>query len=79
MFDIDYQSFLKQHNLVYELPPRNKLDGFPLGNGHLGGMVYAPYLGEVEFDIVILAEMVDKIPILQSNTYFYDIFGYELF
>jgi len=51
MFDIDYQSFLKQHNLVYELPPRNKLDGFPLGNGHLGGMVYAPYLGEVEFDI----------------------------
>jgi len=28
---------------------------------------------------MILAEMVDKIPILQSNTYFYDIFGYELF
>ena len=28
---------------------------------------------------VILAEMVDKILILQSNTYFYDIFGYELF
>ena len=28
---------------------------------------------------VILAEMVDKIPILQSNTYFYDILGYELF
>jgi len=51
MFDIDYQSFLRQHNLVYELPPRNELDGFPLGNGHLGGMVYAPYLGEVEFDI----------------------------
>lgn len=50
-FDIDYQSFLAQHNLVYEFPPRYELDGFPLGNGHLGGMVYAPHPGEIEFDI----------------------------
>jgi len=51
MVDIDYQSFLGQHNLVYKSPPRNELDGFPVGNGHLGGMVYAPHPGEVEFDI----------------------------
>lgn len=51
MFEVDYRSFLAQHNLVYKIPPRYELDGFPLGNGHLGGMVYAPFPGEIEFDI----------------------------
>ena len=40
--------------------------------------ILVPPLLEIIFNVT-LAEMVDKIPILQSNTYFYDIFGYELF
>lgn len=30
------------HDLLYEIPPRNWEDGFPIGNGHFGGMVWQP-------------------------------------
>ncbi len=31
-----------QHDIIYEVPPRFWEDGFPLGNGHFGGMVWQP-------------------------------------
>ena len=33
---------VQQHDLVYEIPPRVWEDGFPIGNGHLGAMVWQP-------------------------------------
>ena len=33
---------VSQHDLIYEIPPRNWEDGFPIGNGHFGGMVWQP-------------------------------------
>ena len=36
------QSVVSQHDLVYKTPPRVWQDGFPIGNGHFGGMVWQP-------------------------------------
>jgi len=41
-FKVDLRSFLAQHDIVYEVPPRVWQDGFPIGNGQMGAMVYQP-------------------------------------
>lgn len=33
---------VSQHDLIYETPPRIWQDGFPIGNGQFGGMVWQP-------------------------------------
>ena len=38
----DSEAMVAQHDVVYEVPPRNWEDGFPIGNGHFGGMVWQP-------------------------------------
>jgi len=40
---IDWKSFLSQHDLIYEQAPKIWADGFPIGNGALGAVVYAPF------------------------------------
>ncbi len=34
--------FVSQHDIIYEVAPRYWEDGFPIGNGHFGGMVWQP-------------------------------------
>ena len=36
------EKLIGQHKLVYETAPRDWQDGFPIGNGHFGAMVYQP-------------------------------------
>ena len=41
-FKVDLKSFLAQHDIIYEVPPRIWQDGFPIGNGQMGSLVYQP-------------------------------------
>ncbi|MCK4417125.1 MAG: glycoside hydrolase N-terminal domain-containing protein [Candidatus Latescibacteria bacterium] len=41
-FKVDLKSFLAHHDIVYEVPPRIWQDGFPIGNGQMGALVYQP-------------------------------------
>ena len=36
------EPMVRQHDLIYRTPPRIWTDGFPIGNGHFGGMVWQP-------------------------------------
>ncbi|MFH0797140.1 MAG: hypothetical protein V2A65_08830 [Candidatus Omnitrophota bacterium] len=40
--NINWKSFISQHDLVYEEAPRVWQDGFALGNGDIGVLAYAP-------------------------------------
>ena len=40
VFNLDYPSFLAKHEVVYLSPPKEGYEGFPLGNGDLGAMVW---------------------------------------
>ncbi|MFH0797136.1 MAG: glycoside hydrolase N-terminal domain-containing protein [Candidatus Omnitrophota bacterium] len=42
MMKIDWNSLLEQHDLIYEEAPQIWQDGFPIGNGDMGALVYAP-------------------------------------
>lgn len=42
MDDRRLQRFVQQHDLIYHEAPRYWEDGFPVGNGHFGGMVWQP-------------------------------------
>ncbi|MBL4879819.1 MAG: hypothetical protein JKX82_00710 [Oleispira sp.] len=39
---IDQQAFLSQHDIVYLSPTEEGYEGFPIGNGDLGAMVWTP-------------------------------------
>jgi hypothetical protein len=41
-FKVDLKSFLTQHDIIYEVPPTIWQDGFPVGNGQMGALVYQP-------------------------------------
>ncbi len=38
--EIDFGSFLAQHDLLWDIPARQWLDGIPLANGHIGAMIW---------------------------------------
>lgn len=40
LFTVDYDSYLSKHDIVYKTPAYEGFEGFPLGNGDLGGMVW---------------------------------------
>jgi len=40
--DIDRESFLSQHDVVYQSPAKDGYEGFPIGNGDLGAMGWTP-------------------------------------
>jgi len=42
---------VSRHDVGHEVPPRTGEDGFPVGNGHVGGMVRQP---EVPSRIVVV-------------------------
>lgn len=42
-FKVDMKSFLSQHDLVYKSAPKIWQDGFPIGNGDIGALVYKPH------------------------------------
>ena len=48
-FKVDMKSFLSQHDLVYKSAPKIWQDGFPIGNGDIGALVYKP--GHLEWGI----------------------------
>ena len=39
---IDYAAFLSQHDIVYQAPATDGIDGLPVGNGDLGAMIWTP-------------------------------------
>ena len=41
LFKID-DNYLSQHDIVYLEPEFDSFNGFPLGNGDLGGMLWLP-------------------------------------
>ena len=38
---VDMESYLSKHDIVYKAPPREGWEGFPVGNGSYGGMYWA--------------------------------------
>jgi len=40
VFSVDYENYLDKHDIVYQSPAYEGWEGFPLGNGDLGGMVW---------------------------------------
>ena len=40
IFVVDYEAFLSKHDIVYLTPAYKGFEGFPIGNGDLGGMVW---------------------------------------
>jgi alpha-L-fucosidase 2 len=47
---VDYASYLSQHDIVYQVPPRLGEQGMPIGDGDLGAMLWCPD-GEVRLQI----------------------------
>lgn len=41
VFKVDHVSYLKKHDIVYLEPDYEGFNGFPIGNGDLGGMVWS--------------------------------------
>ncbi len=39
---VDYAAFLSQHDVVYQSPVADGIDGLPVGNGDLGAMIWTP-------------------------------------
>ena len=39
---VDYPAFLSQHDVVYQGPATEGIDGLPIGNGDLGAIVWTP-------------------------------------
>jgi alpha-L-fucosidase 2 len=39
-FEVDYATYLAKHDIVYKTPAYEGFEGFPLGNGDLGGMIW---------------------------------------
>ena len=39
---VDYTGFLSQHDVVYQAPATDGIDGLPVGNGDLAAMVWTP-------------------------------------
>ena len=44
-FQVDYPAYLSNHDIVYQSPPTEGYEGFPLGNGDLGAMVWCTKSG----------------------------------
>lgn len=44
-FQVDYPSYLSKHDVVYLSPMEDGFEGFPLGNGDMGGMVWTTEQG----------------------------------
>lgn len=40
--DVDYASYLSKHDIVYLSPALEGYEGFPIGNGDMGGMLWTP-------------------------------------
>jgi len=38
--DIDWPAFLAKHDMIWEASGQRWLDGLPLGNGHIGAMLW---------------------------------------
>ncbi|MFH1741291.1 MAG: glycoside hydrolase family 95-like protein [bacterium] len=49
-FDVDTASYVSRHDIVYLSPPTEGYEGFPIGNGDLGGMIWCGKAG-VEMQI----------------------------
>ncbi len=41
--NVDWKTFLSQHDLIYKRPGRIPQDGLPMGNGAMGVLAYAPF------------------------------------
>lgn len=44
-FPVDYPAYLSKHDVVYLSPPTEGYEGFPLGNGDIGAMVWTTKTG----------------------------------
>lgn len=44
-FEVDYPAYFSGHDIVYQSPPVEGWEGFPLGNGDLGGMIWCTPTG----------------------------------
>ncbi|HOM57040.1 MAG TPA: hypothetical protein PLG27_04745 [Candidatus Latescibacteria bacterium] len=42
LLQVDYASYLSQHDVVYETPPAIGCHGLPIGNGFSGALVWTP-------------------------------------
>lgn len=66
MDDDALRRFVSQHDIIYEVPPRFWEDGFPIGNGHFGGMVWQPDGIEIGLNKLDVwdrrVEQPDKVP-----------------
>src|SRR5262245_4335238 len=40
--DVDYSSYVSKHDIVYLSPAFEGYEGFPIGNGDMGGMLWTP-------------------------------------
>ena len=47
MISVDMKSYLSKHEIVYLAPPLQGWEGFPVGNGSFGGMLWAEKNGTV--------------------------------
>lgn len=47
MIRVDMESYLSKHEIVYQAPPLQGWEGFPVGNGSYGGMLWAQKEGLV--------------------------------
>jgi len=60
------EQFIARHNLIYETAPKVWQEGFPIGNGHFGALVYQPQ--DIQFAISKLdvwdrrADLPPKVP-----------------
>ncbi|MCL5099437.1 MAG: glycoside hydrolase N-terminal domain-containing protein [Candidatus Omnitrophica bacterium] len=45
LFQVDYPAYFSQHDIVYLSPPTEGYEGFPIGNGDLGAMVWCTKTG----------------------------------
>ena len=40
-FKVDREHYFTKHDMVYQTPAYEGFEGFPLGNGDLGGMIWS--------------------------------------
>jgi alpha-L-fucosidase 2 len=45
IFDIEYPEYFSQHDIVYKRPSYKGYEGFPIGNGDLGGLIWTTPTG----------------------------------
>ncbi|WP_299584565.1 hypothetical protein [uncultured Sunxiuqinia sp.] len=41
IFSVDTENYFSKHDIVYKTPSYEGFEGFPIGNGDLGGLIWA--------------------------------------